>query len=209
MKHILNISVVQDLIIDKQKKIFTPLDLQRYFDVSYETARKFIARQVKKGIYIKLRRGLYIDKNFIPSTFLIANRVYEPSYVSFEYALMFYGIIPDTVYSVTSATTKSTKEFMVNNVSYKYLVIKKNAFTSYEMKRGNGESYYIATPEKAFVDYLYFVDLGKKVLYDRIDVSKLNLKRIIECAEYLKRESLKQLVKKVYDQSRSDKKIIY
>ena len=43
--------------------------------------------------------------------FLIANKIYNPSYVSFEMALSYYRLIPEGVYSITSATAKKTIKF--------------------------------------------------------------------------------------------------
>jgi predicted transcriptional regulator of viral defense system len=205
----LNPIKIQKVLMEKQAKIFTPLDLQRVFGVSYETARKFILRYIKEGFIIKLRKGLYTLETYFPSELEIANRVYSPSYVSLEYALMFYSIIPETVYTVTSVTTKSTREFVINNISYTYSKIKKNAFTGYLGKSMDGNIVLIAEPEKAFVDYIYFVDLGKKAIYDRIDVSKLSKTKLIKYAKLFKRKSLLKLVNKIYDQSRRNKTIIY
>lgn len=209
LKKKLNPIKVQQALIKKQSKIFTPLDLQRVFGVSYETARKFILRYVKEGFFIKLKKGLYSLETYLPSEFEIANRVYSPSYVSLEYAMMYYGIIPETVYNITSVATKSTREFAINNISYAYSKIKKNAFSGYLRKSIEGNIVLIAEPEKSFVDYLYFVDLGQKVVYDRIDVSKLSKNKLIEYAKLFKRKSLVKLVNKIYDQSRRSKTIIY
>lgn len=193
----------------KQSKIFTPLDLQRVFGVSYDTARKFILRYVKEGFIIKLKKGLYSLEAYFPSEFEIANRVYSPSYVALEYAMMYYGIIPETVYNVTSVTTKSSREFIINNISYTYSKIKKNAFSGYLRKSMDGNIVLIAEAEKALADYLYFVDLGQKVVYDRIDVSKFSKNKLIEYAKLFKRKSLIKLVNKIYDQSGRSKTIIY
>jgi len=200
---------VQQALMEKRSKIFTPLDLQRIFGVSYETARKFILRHVKEGFIIKLKKGLYSLEVYLPSELEIANRVYSPSYVSLEYALMFYSIIPDTVYTITSVAAKSTREFVINNISYTYSKIKKNAFRGYLRKSVEGNIVLIAEPEKAFIDYLYFVDLGQKTVYDRIDVNKLSKNKLIEHAKLFKRKSLVKLVNKIYDQSRRNKTVIY
>lgn len=205
----LNPLKIQKVLAEKQLKIFTPLDIQRIFNVSYETARKFILRYVKEGFIIKLKKGLYSLENYLPSELEIANRVFGPSYVSLEYALMFYNVIPDTVYTITSVNTKSTREFVINNISYTYRKIKKNAFTSYLRKSIDGNVVLIAEAEKAFVDYLYFVDLGQKVIYDRIDVGKLSKNKLIDYAKLFQRKSLVKLVNKIYDQSRRNKTTIY
>ncbi len=209
MKKRLSIVGAQNFIRDKQKRIFTPLDLQRHFNVNSETARKFIVRNVKKNIYAKMKRGLYFDKNFKPSEFEIANKLYYPSYISFEYALMFYSIIPETVYSITSATSKTTRNFIIENIEYDFYHIKKQAFTGYIKKNIADQLVYLAEPEKALADYLYFVDLNKKSLYDRIDVSAINYEKLMNFIKFFDRDSLKKLTKKIYDNARRNKTIIY
>ena len=202
-----------NLIRNKFKKegfyIFSPFDLQKYFDVSKNTASLFLTRNVKKNNIIKLRRGLYIFFGEYVNEMLIANKVYQPSYISFEYALMFYNIIPETVYPITSATTKITREFIIENITYSYYRIKKQAFVGYKKEDFNGQSFLIAEPEKAFIDYLYFVDLGKKALYSRIDVSNLSKDKLVKYAKLFKRKSLLNLTNKIYDKARGHKKIIY
>ncbi len=205
----LGVIAVQNYIYNKEKSIFTPLDLEREFGVSYDTARKFIFRNRNKNNYVKLKRGLYYDKNIPPSEFEIANRLYYPSYVSFEYALSFYGIIPEMVYTITSATSKSSREFIIANISYHYSHIKKEAFSGYSGRDINGKFIFLAEAEKALADYLYFVDLGKRGENDRIDVSRLDFKRLIKYGRLYKRKTLDSLIKKTYDQSRKHKEIIY
>lgn len=60
---------------------------------------------------IKLRRELYVLPDQPASDLEIANRLYPPSYVSFEYALAYYHLIPEAVYEITSATTRTSRRF--------------------------------------------------------------------------------------------------
>ena len=175
--------------------VFGPFDLQKYFKVSQNTANLFINRNVKQGNILKLRRGLYMFAGEYVSEMLIANRVYEPSYVSFEYALMFYSIIPETVYTITSATTRLTREFVINNINYSYHRIKREAF--------------IAEPEKALADYLYFVAIGQKVLNERLELKEINKKKLIKYAKLFGRRGLLKLINQIYAKNRRNREIIY
>src|SRR3989338_6658324 len=68
----------------------------------------------RKGYIQKLRRGYYIFSDIAlneEKLFLVANRLYGPSYVSLEMALSFYGLIPEGVYALTSITTRKTEHF--------------------------------------------------------------------------------------------------
>ena len=189
--------------------IFNPFDLKKYFEVSQNTASLFVNRNVKQGNILKLRRGLYIFKGERVNEMLIANKVYSPSYISFEYALMFYNIIPETVYTVTSATSRPTREFIIDNVSYPYHQIKRKALTGYIKKYFDGQMVLIAEPEKALADYLYFVAIGKKVLNDRLELEEIDKKKLIQYVKLFKRKNLLKLINQIYDHVRRNRVIIY
>ncbi|MEK7375886.1 MAG: hypothetical protein AABZ57_01785 [Candidatus Margulisiibacteriota bacterium] len=131
----------------------------------------------------------------MPSEGAIANRLYAPSYISFEYAMARYGLIPESVYAVTSATTRITREFVVNNKSFEYARIKKQAYRGYRAEKVDGATILIAEPEKAFVDYFYFVDLKLKRLNNRLNVRRLNKKVVMEYTALFNRQSLLKLVR--------------
>src|SRR4030067_1266854 len=63
--------------------------------------RNQISSWKKKGLLLELRKGLYVfnesDRNISPSRPFLANQIYSPSYVSTEYALGFYDLIPERV----------------------------------------------------------------------------------------------------------------
>ncbi len=190
--------------------LFTAFDLQKYFRVSQNTANLFINRNIKQGNIIKLRKGLYMFAGEHVNEMLIANKVYSPSYVSLEYALMFYNIIPETVYTVTSVTTRLTREFAINNIRYSYHRIKRKSFTGYVKKNFLGQEAFIAEPEKALADYLYFVALGRKTLNDRLELRSINKEKLINYSQLFQRKKLPELIDHIYDDSyRRNQEIIY
>ena len=181
----------------KEQRIFTPLDVMRLMDKSEIAVRFFLHRYKKRGVLVCLKKGLYALEAKIPGEFEIANRVYAPSYISFEYAMSFYKIIPQTVYTVSSATTKPTREYTVLDVVYRYNKIKKELFFGYRPLSRDNTLILIATPEKALVDYLYFVSLKKKEINERMNIGTLNKKKIFSYADKFEREALIKIVKKV------------
>jgi len=112
---------------------------------------------IKKGHLIMLRRGLYVISEIAQKVdpMVFATKMYDPSYVSMEMALSFYGIIPEAVFTVTSVTTRKTKEFEAQFGRFSYQKIKKEAFGGYETKKQGKLSFNLALPEKAVVDFLY------------------------------------------------------
>ena len=82
----------------KQYKVFSLKDVRKQApDFSYRQ----INRWEKDGFLGKIKQGFYIfsgqelNKYFL---FFTANKIYAPSYISFETALKFYGLIPEEVF---------------------------------------------------------------------------------------------------------------
>ena len=69
----------------------------------YASPADKLGRLVKQGKYIPIVKGLYETKSNVPG-YLLAGSIYGPSYLSFEFALAYYGLIPEAVYAFTSAT---------------------------------------------------------------------------------------------------------
>ena len=184
-------------LIKKKLYIFTPYDFERAFSLPKHKAKYFLEKESDSGLFLRLKKGLYSLKTDLPSEKEIANRLYQPSYISFEYALAYYNILPEMPYSITSATTKVTRTFTVANKAFSYSTIKKEAYTGYVLIKQNGKSFLMAEPEKALVDYLYFVVLGKKTKNDRLNISSLNKEKLFEYASLYGRDKLIKLVKKL------------
>jgi predicted transcriptional regulator of viral defense system len=113
----------------------------------------------EKGYLKKIVKGYYrfsgttLDENVL---FEIANRIYAPSYISFETAFAYYGLIPEAVYSITSATTRITRTFHSPAGEFVYHTLKPALFFGYNVVRyGEGKHCSIASPEKAILDQLY------------------------------------------------------
>lgn len=136
---------------------------------------KVINRLIKSGILKKIERNKYILKDFSGSEFKLANFIYEPSYISFESALSYYGVLSQFPYEITSATIKQTKLKKFNDKQYGYYHLKKNLFWGYEKK----ENYLIADKEKALADQLYFSAKGlKKINLDEYDLTLIDKNKL-------------------------------
>lgn len=187
--------------------VFTPREFQDIFAVSKNTASVFLSNNINSNLFVKLRNGFYILKDTCPSLSLIANRLYRPSYISLESALSFYEIIPETVYGITSVSTKATREFASEIGIFSYQKIKKEAFIGYQLKNVHGENIFIADAEKALADYLYFVDLKKVSLNDRLYLKNINKKKLMGYISVFNRKSLKKLIDQIYVEYQKPRKI--
>ena len=119
-----------------------------------------LSRWVKAGRLMKLARGKYLlarpYRQIDPPLEAIANRLVYPSYVSFERALAWYGLIPEAVPVVTSITTG--RPCAIENVlgTFRYRHIQQRLFWGYQTIEFQGEPCILAVPEKALLDVLYF-----------------------------------------------------
>ncbi len=185
--------LVREALLEQNICVFTPLEFQRIFKRSPEEIKYFLEKGIREGLFWRLKKGIYALKTDLPSEEKIANKIYQPSYLSFEYALAKYNILPEMVYQITSATTKPTRLFDIEGKIFSYFTIKKEAYTGYSLQNG----ILLAEPEKALADYLYFVSLGKKPVNDRLDVSKLDKEKIISYVKLFGRQSVMTLAKNI------------
>ena len=195
-KNLAPIAVKQKLS-EREMSIFTPLEFQRVFHASPQKTKYFLETYTKKGLFQRLKKGIYALEERFPTTEEIANALYKPSYISFAYALSYHGIIPESVYTITSATTKPTRNFVARDIAFSYAKIKKQAFTGYTIEVFDSDRSHhisIATPEKALVDYLYFVSLGKFSLNDRLNLRSLDKKKIMHYAKLFEYPRLIKLI---------------
>lgn len=145
--------------IDLLEKIHGPIfSLQDLRISGLKTVSSQLSIFSKKGQIIRLKNGLYAlaaRKNEVISE-NVAFRMYEPSYISMEYALYHYGLIPEMVYNITSVTPKTTRAFRNDFGLFIYKKIKSDLFWGYKQEEKNGQPYLIAEPEKALLDLFYF-----------------------------------------------------
>lgn len=116
-----------------------------------------LSRWIKKGDLHLIKKGVYKLPNFdIKDSFILANFLYFPSYISLETALNYYSIIPDIPFAVTSATIKKTTDFSVKRYGkFIYRHLKPDLFFGFESVKVGQYCYNIAFEEKAIFDFLY------------------------------------------------------
>ncbi|OIO50278.1 MAG: hypothetical protein COX12_00545 [Candidatus Brennerbacteria bacterium CG23_combo_of_CG06-09_8_20_14_all_44_41] len=180
---------------DKKLLLFSPLDVRRLFGVSKVAATFLVYRYTQRGFIKRVKNGLYVFSDSLPPDLYLANKIYEPSYVSLEFALSYHRVIPETVYEITSVTTKATRRFSTLGKSFTYRSMKKAAFTGYVSKRQGDINYLIADPEKAFVDLNYFRIINRQKPIGRFDKEKINLLKALRYAKLFKNNKLIGVIK--------------
>jgi hypothetical protein len=134
---------------------------------------------VKKGYLVRLKNGIYAfsrEKEKLRGEG-IAFLLCQPSYLSLESALSWYGFIPEIVYAYTSVTARITRTFENDWGRFIYRHVKSELFWGYvEMKTDHGP-YLLAEPEKALLDYIY-LNLARINNEDDFENIRLNEEQI-------------------------------
>lgn len=165
--------------------------MAKYNFADYSNKNNKINREIKNQKLFKIITGLYETDPNTPG-YLLASSIYGPSYISFEYALSFYGFIPERVDTVTCATFNKKKKKQYNTLFgvFTYRDVPSLVYPLEIVLMQDGSySYQIATLEKALCDKLYTLKPLKnysnleKMLFDDLrinidDFNKLNIDKI-------------------------------
>jgi hypothetical protein len=128
--------------------------------MGYAAPSKKIHALMKAGVLTGIKKGLYVfspDHAQGPVTReVLANLIYGPSYVSLEYALAHYGLIPERVEVISSVTPKRDKVFKtpVGTFTYRRLASEKYREGVELVSLKPGRTVFMASPEKALLDYI-------------------------------------------------------
>jgi predicted transcriptional regulator of viral defense system len=192
---------IQEELITRGVQTFSPYMFARMFHVNQGVTKHFLETHAHDGFLMRLKKGLYTLRSDVPSEEELANNLYQPSYISFEYALAYYNILPEMPYTVTSATTKPTRIIESASKTFAYYSVKPDVYAGYSLVKTETKSFLIADPEKALADYLYFVVLGKRTHNDRFNLRGVNFNTLLRYARMYKRKKLIAVIKKIYASS--------
>ena len=177
---------------------------------------KKIEQLKRKKYLLSLKKGIYVSSVFVeklgdrkPYSEYLANILRYPSYISLEYALAEYGLIPEGVSVITSISLKSGRVFENILGSFVYKNIKSELFSGFVERSFLDKNIKFATPAKALFDLLYLKkipDLDQELKGDlRINWSNFGSADLEELARYIGRsKSLKmgkilEIIKEIYD----------
>jgi len=148
---------VAKLTLPKDRVFITPSLLRVRYGGDFDP--NVFKRWQDCGEIVKIKNGLYQRTDFEMrgdlDRFLVAKNIYHPSYISLHSALRYYNIIPESVYQVTSLTTRKTKSFEFKNTTYTYRKLKEKLFFGFSPVEWRGETFNMASPEKALLDLAY------------------------------------------------------
>jgi hypothetical protein len=145
-------------------------DYKRPNDKIHELILAGIIEPVKKGLYLPSTKTS--ENRTAP--FLLANHILGPSYVSFDSALSYHGLIPERVFEVSSATIKTSRRFETTTGTFSFIrmPLPYYSFGIQRIQIGENQNALIASPEKALFDKI-------------INTAGLKLRSKIAASEYL------------------------
>ncbi len=182
-------------------------------DLKYENINDKINKLKQKGILKSLKKGYFIhtsinNKNIVSKEFISNTLLDSPSYISLDYALFMYGLIPEAVHEITAVTSKRSKVFKTELGIFSYKHIEKELFAlGLKMENSKEGNYLIATREKAICDKIFFtkdIEFSSKAsMIDflendlRIDIDEFedfNMKILSEYYQISKSKKIKLLI---------------
>jgi hypothetical protein len=141
---------------------------------------------VQKGQLYAIRKGFYAkNKNYDRRE--LATKIFTPSYISFETVLVDAGVIFQ-YYSTIFVATYQTKSIVCDNQEYSYKKLKDTILVNTTGIENNG-AYFIASPERAFLDVLY---LNKNYYFDNISV--LNFDKVLSILPIYQNKRMEKVV---------------
>lgn len=168
----------------------------------------------KAGEIIRLKRGLYVLQatkyGYPPSAPICSNHIYGPSYLSLQWALSYYGLIPERVNTLTAVTLKHTRSFENQLGYFTYRQVSPSYYPiGITNSTIDGASFMIATPEKALCDLIIadthipadslrglHLYLEEDIRFDMDQLKGLDTSIISACAEQgMKQSTLLNLIK--------------
>jgi predicted transcriptional regulator of viral defense system len=156
-------------------------ELARVLDISIDAARVTAVRYVQQGILVRLKRNVYVHADrwehlTTPELFALANVGQTPSYVSLMSALCFYKVSTQIQRGfVESIAVHRTTTIEVGGVVFSYVKVKPALYGDFSRREG----FFIAEPEKAYVDAMYLACYGHYRLdHPSLDFRKFDQSRI-------------------------------
>lgn len=184
-----------NLLYQKKINLFNIEDAKKIFGIKKEnTLYKLLQRLEKEKVIERIAKGKYHFLFREINDFELANFLVNPSYVSLESALSFFGILPQFPYSVSSVTPLKSQKIIFKEKEYEFLHMSKKYFFGAQKLN----QFLIAQPEKALLDELYFVSKKlRKIHFEDLDLTKINKTRFNNFLQKYKYLPLIRLVEKL------------
>lgn len=148
---------MKDTLIQALRRypVFTVRDIANVLRKSSGYAYLVAYRLKKAGTIQEIERGKYTLET---DQFLIASWIVWPSYISGWAALQYHHLTEQLPFTLQVITTRkrNKKSLLFHGTNIEFSIIRKAAFTGFKKIMYQNREIFIAEPEKAVVDGLWF-----------------------------------------------------
>lgn len=150
----------------RDRPFFESREVLYLFDEPKNQIQKSLSVWTKQEKLLQLRRGCYLLPEHVrtkdPSDYYLSNYLYQPSYVSLQTALSYYGMVPEALGRIQAITSRHGSSWNTPAGTFTYRKLKKERFWGYTVDSLDApefsetqSQFYMARPEKAFLDLFY------------------------------------------------------
>jgi len=202
-----------------EKLLFLTKENLRLLEKNENTLASNLMYWTKNESIIRFKKGKFIlksrfEKEENKDLYLeyLANKIYEPSYISGEYVMSKYNLLTEAVYGISSVTTRKTKTFDNKLGKFNYYSLSPRLFSGFEIMKFYSANIMVAKKSKAVFDYLYLRFFKNALISEksieelRINWENLNKKEFGDIEEYARISKNKRVLevvnlikKKYYD----------
>ena len=195
----LDIFKIKELALETKRRVLSIKELSILLKKSEGTTRSYLARLVKRGIANKVVSG---HVAFTDNDYIIANQLIEPSYISMYSALHYLEFILQIPKTIEVICTRQVKL----KTNYNYYKLNSKLFFGYTKEFAEGSYYFVAEPEKALIDLIYFngfsesnikdilpklnLKLLKRYIKKYEDISGFRSKRVLKLGDYIDKQTI-------------------
>jgi predicted transcriptional regulator of viral defense system len=171
-------------------------DLSRKYSLAPVVVNQALARQQRRGLVEHISNKTYFNRLAEGgSPRELVNVLRSRAYISLETALREYGISTQTPRLITCLTTERPRVFKGSTIRISYRSISPSLYFGFSEKRTRYGRYQVAEPEKALLDYVYFVFRAGTgpIDQDELDFSHVSRKKLLRYAKKFPPAVLKHL----------------
>lgn len=144
-----------------------------------QQARELLARWTNQGHILRLKRGVYMTRQFYlmhqgEASFrpAVSAIILPQSYLSLQYVLQRAGVLTEATFPVTGVTYKKTRT--VENVlgTFDYRHIQRELYTGFSFAEYHGVTFQAASRAKALFDFFYYYPLPREYRSSKVSLAE-------------------------------------
>jgi len=145
----MNLYEIRERLLSSGKAVFNMAQLSNLLGIPRDHAKVYASRLVERGWAWRPMRGMIA---LTRDEFVIATQLIEPSYMSMHSALYLLGLVDQVPFRIECVTTRYSIE--ISDIRYRRVVPR--LFFGYRRMERSGSYVFVALPEKAVLDMVYF-----------------------------------------------------